>query len=104
MLDGWRGSFLGCTRSSFSPFLPSFLRPHPPTTHAEATGIDLDEGDLPAFDPLPTRLPATLLALEDSGMVQDGEAGNYRVSRVLIFAWCLQRPGSTLSLNPAVFY
>lgn len=48
---------------------------------AEGTGIDLDEDDLPAYEPLPTRLPSTLLALEDAGTGQgDGDAGHYRVS------------------------
>jgi hypothetical protein len=47
---------------------------------AEGTGIDLEE-DSQLEEALPVRLPATLLALEDTGLGDgDGEAGNYRVS------------------------
>lgn len=52
----------------------------------EGTGIDLEEDDGPQDEPLPTRLPATLLALEDNGLGEgDGEAGNYRVRSGI---WC----------------
>lgn len=40
------------------------------------------EEDAQLEEALPVRLPATLLALEDTGLGDgDGEAGNYRVSR-----------------------
>ena len=51
---------------------------------AEGTGLDLVEDDYDAEgdgymdEVLLSRLPATLLALEDTGM-GDGDAGNYRV-------------------------
>ena len=55
----------------------------------EGTGIDLEEDDVFQDEPLPARLPATLLALEDTALGEgDGEAGNYRVrnySMILTF-------------------